>query len=131
MEEGGTIINDKYWSSIIGPNGIQSCKVFYGNWEKIEPLSVRFFESDGTTQIGDTLIVEHDTTVTPPYGYTTKTWYVKGDETKAEVDFETYKIQKDTDFIQHKAIEVTWTDQETVAVTFNININNGKWYENE
>ena len=131
LEEGGTIINDKYWSSIIGSNGIQSCKVFYGNWEKIEPLSVRFFESDGTTQIGDTLIVEHDTTVTPPYGYTTKTWYVKGDETKAEVDFETYKIQEDTDFIQHKTIEVTWTDQKTVAVTFNININNGKWYENE
>ena len=62
---------------------------------------------------------------------TTKTWYVKGDETKTDVDFETYKIQEDTDFIQHKAIEVTWTDQETVAVTFNININNGKWYENE
>lgn len=99
FEEGGIIINEADWYSIIGTNGIQSCKVFYGNWKDRETLSVRFFESNGITQIGDTVSVAYDATVMPPDGYIGKTWYVKGDITKTAVNFSTYKIQKDTDFV--------------------------------
>ena len=42
FEEGGIIINEADWYSIIGTNGIQSCKVFYGNWEKIPPKDQRW-----------------------------------------------------------------------------------------
>lgn len=107
FEEGGIIINEADWSSIIGTNGIQSCKVFYGNWKDRETLSVRFFESNGITQIGDTVSVAYDATVTPPDGYIGKTWYVKGDITKTAVDFSTYKIQKDTDFVLREATSTT------------------------
>ena len=107
FEEGGIIINEADWSSIIGTNGIQSCKVFYGNWKDRETLSVRFFESNGITQIGDTVSVAYDATVTPPDGYIGKTWYVKGDITKTAVNFSTYKIQKDTDFVLREATSTT------------------------
>ena len=32
ISKGGILITD--WSSVIGNNGVQSCKVFYGNWEE-------------------------------------------------------------------------------------------------
>lgn len=35
ISKGGTLITDSDWPSIIGNNGVQSCKVFYGNWEEI------------------------------------------------------------------------------------------------
>ena len=36
LEKGGTIINVSDWSLIIGNNGVNKCRVFYGNWEKIQ-----------------------------------------------------------------------------------------------
>lgn len=36
LEEGESPISDSDWPSIIGNNGVQSCKVFYGNWELIQ-----------------------------------------------------------------------------------------------
>ena len=35
LEEGGIIINDEDWSSVIGVYGVNSCQVFYGNWTKV------------------------------------------------------------------------------------------------
>ena len=35
LEEGGIIINDDDWSSVIGVYGVESCQVFYGNWTKV------------------------------------------------------------------------------------------------
>lgn len=97
LEDGESPITDSDWSSIIGSNGVNKCRVFYGNWKKMS--TVRFFDTDETTQIGDTMVVENNTTVMPPSGYRTKTWYVKNDKNKTRVNFSTYKIEKDTDFV--------------------------------
>lgn len=35
LEEGESPISESDWPSIIGNNGVQSCKVFYGNWKEV------------------------------------------------------------------------------------------------
>ena len=105
LEDGGSLISDSDWPSIIGDE-VNECKLFYGNWNKIMS-TVRFFETDEITQIGGDMVVENDSTVTPPSEYETRTWYIKNDPDKTTVDFSTYKIEKDTDFVLKEQTSTT------------------------
>ena len=75
--------------------------------------------------------IENDTKLSLPSQLQGKTWYMSDDRNKQEVDFNTLIIDRDMNFIAHRIVDVTYEDQETIAITFNVEANDGYWYEDD
>lgn len=135
-EDGPTKDSTKYfndWNKVKNLLPLNSPKVFYGNWRKYELYDVNFstYNENGVLELLETMRIENDTKLSLPFKLQGKTWYMSDDRNKQEVDFNTLIIDRDMNFIAHRIVDVTYEDQETIAITFNVEANDGYWWEDD
>lgn len=99
------------------PTKADASYLYYGNWIRL--WVVKFFENDGTTQIGQDVRVRNGGTVTPP---TSDDYTIKGGDGSI-YDFTT-PITSNMSFVKT-------TPPTSVNITFNVSTNGGKWYNDD